>query len=178
MKHKDITGLRSGRLVAARYLGNSVWECQCDCGELKQVNTQRIQRQETTSCGCVHGNHTHGLSRTPTYESWAHMHQRCYNPRARQYHWYGGRGVTVCERWHTFENFLSDMGQRPQGACLDRKDPALGYSKENCRWVPLKGAARRNTPMVGNQTLGEYAEQNGLSYHTAYARWRKGKITQ
>src|SRR3546814_4892899 len=165
MKPKGITGLRSGRLFVAHYLGNSVWECHCDCGKLKQVNIQRIRRQETTSCVCVHGNRPHGLSRTPTYESWAHMHQRCYNPRARQYHWYGGRGVTVCERWHTFENFLSDMGQRPQGACLDRKDPALGYSKENCRWVPLKGTARRNTPMVGNRHLGEYAEQNELSTH-------------
>lgn len=178
MKHKDITGFRSGRLVAVRYLGNSVWECQCDCGGSKQVHMTYLKRQATTSCGCVHGNRTHGLSHTPTYESWAHMHQRCYNPRARQYQWYGGRGVTVCERWHTFENFLSDMGQRPQGAYLDRKDPTLGYSKENCRWAPLRGTVRRNTPMVGNQTLGEYAEQNGLLYHTAYARWKKGKITQ
>lgn len=178
MKHKDVTGLRSGRLVAARYLGNSVWECQCDCGGSKQVHMTYLKRQATTSCGCVHGNRTHGLSRTPTYESWAHMHQRCYNPRARQYHWYGGKGVTVCKRWHTFENFLSDMGQRPQGTCLDRKDPTLGYSKENCRWTPLEGTTRRNTPMVGNQSLSEYAKQNGLLYHTAYARWKKGKITQ
>lgn len=177
MKHKDITGLRSGRLVAVRYLGNSVWECQCDCGRLKQLNTQTIQRQGTTSCGCVHGNRTHGLSRTPTYKSWARMHQRCYNPKASQYRWHGGKGVTVCERWHTFESFLSDMGQRPQGAYLDRKNPTLEYSKENCRWVPLKGTPRRNTPMVGSQTLSEYAEQNGLLYHTAYARWKKGKIT-
>ena len=175
-KHKNIAGLRSGRLVAAHYLGNSVWRCSCDCGNSKDVHVDRLQRQSTTSCGCTHGNTTHGMTQTSTYESWKHMHQRCSNPKARQYRWYGAIGVTVDPRWQTFVPFLTDMGERPKGHTLDRIDPNKGYSPDNCRWAPLKGTTRRNTPMVHGMSLKAYAEANGLKYHTAYARWRKGTL--
>ena len=175
-KHKDITGLRSGRLVAARYLGNSVWNCDCDCGGTKNVSTTSLQRRSTTSCGCTHGNTTHGFANTPTYESWAHMHQRCYNPKARQFKWYGAKGVVVVARWHDFTKFLQDMGERPEGTVIDRIDPSKSYTPKNCRWAKPNKTVRRNTPMINGVSLKEYAAQHKLKYHTAYARWKKGTL--
>lgn len=172
-KHKDITGLRSGRLVAVRYLGNSVWECRCDCGGTKNLPLTTIQRQASTSCGCRHKLTTHGMTQSATYQSWSHMLQRCYNPNTRQYKWYGALGISVTERWKSFELFLGDMGIRPKGYSLDRKDPSKDYSPENCRWAPTTTGRKRNTPMIEGQTISEYAAQHGLKYHTAYARLRK-----
>lgn len=79
---------------------------------------------------------SHGYSRTPTYRSWQSMKTRCYNEASFKYPDYGGRGVTVCKRWlKSFEAFLADMGERPEGTTLDRRDGKKGYSKANCRWA-------------------------------------------
>ena len=78
---------------------------------------------------------THGKTNTGTYTTWKCMIERCYNPNKDNYKWYGGRGVEVCENWHTFENFYQDMGDRPQGLTLDRINPEGNYEKENCRWA-------------------------------------------
>lgn len=79
---------------------------------------------------------THGHSqRTPTYTTWAGMKERCNNPNKDNYMYYGARGISVCERWNKFENFLEDMGERPPGLTLDRRDPNGNYEKDNCRWA-------------------------------------------
>lgn len=176
MHPKNMLGIRSGRLVAVRYLGNSVWECNCDCGGRKNLTQTALTRASTTSCGCHHGNLDHGMSGTPTYESWAHMVQRCTNPKVRQYRWYGARGISVAKDWYEFPKFLADMGERPTGHTLDRINPHEEYSKTNCRWAPTNTGRRRDTPMVGKQTIGEYAKKHNLNYHTAYARYRKGTL--
>ena len=176
MNVKELTGLRSGRLTVVRYLGNSVWECRCDCGNLRNTTSVRLKHQTATSCGCVHGRTTHGQSQTPTYESWAHMRNRCTSPKSRQWKWYGALGIKVCERWEVYENFVEDMGLRPEGTKLDRKNPHKNYTPDNCQWGISNTGRRRSTPMVGTQTLGEYAKQHGLKYHTAYARMRKGTL--
>lgn len=87
---------------------------------------------------------THGLSRTPTYEIWKGMRKRCNNPNAISYPYYGGKGIKVCQRWERFENFLSDMGERPDGCSIDRIDCLGDYEPSNCRWsTPKEQAANR-----------------------------------
>lgn len=87
----------------------------------------------------------HGMSQTSTYRIWLSMKQRCLNPKSGAYAWYGGRGITVCDRWReSFENFLADMGERPEGLWLERKDNSKGYCADNCEWAtPKTQAANR-----------------------------------
>ena len=98
----------------------------------------------------------HGLEGTPTYHCWTAMNQRCYNPKHPYYADYGGRGITVCARWrHSFENFLDDMGLKPGGLTLDRRDNSLGYSPGNCRWATWQEQAlnRRPRKMLGMRAV-------------------------
>lgn len=84
-------------------------------------------------------NTTHGMSRSPTYNSWANMRQRCGNPKHPDYHNYGARGIRVCERWaDSFENFLADMGERPEGMTLERSDTDGHYEPGNCCWATMQ----------------------------------------
>ena len=82
--------------------------------------------------------HGHSRPRTPTYNTWRSMRARCHNPKVDSYQFYGARGICVCPEWVRFENFLRDMGERPEGYTLDRINPELDYYKENCRWLPGK----------------------------------------
>lgn len=95
-----------------------------------------------------HG-HTKGNKHgTPTYKSWCHMVERCTNPNAVNYDRYGGAGVTVCERWLTFANFLEDMGERPKRLTLDRKESDRGYEPGNCRWATAFEQSRNRKNVV------------------------------
>ncbi len=106
---------------------------------------------------------------TPEYRSWLSMKTRCRNPKAPNFHLYGGRGIAVCKRWLSFESFLADMGYRPPGTSLDRVDNALGYFRENCRWSTAKEQAsnRRNNRLITigyeTLTLTEWARRAGIS---------------
>jgi hypothetical protein len=157
-RFRDNAGVRFGQLVAQWPVGRRgrsariVWLCVCDCGALALVYTNHLKTGATISCGCVltrllvdrnrhqppglrHGHARHGaLSRE--YSTWRGMIQRCTNPNASKYKYYGGLGVTVCERWRTFENFLADMGQAPKGRTLDRFPNNAGdYEPGNVRWA-------------------------------------------
>jgi len=137
----DLTGKRFGRWVAlALHPGRSrwreaMWLCRCDCSSERIVRGVSLRHGDTTSCGCFARERAtkHGLSRTRTYRVWQGIKQRCFNPQAKHYSYYGGRGITVCERWLTFENFYADMGDPPPGMSLDRIDPNGNYEPENCR---------------------------------------------
>lgn len=116
-----------------------------------------------------------------TFRSWLSMKQRCLNPRDTNYAKYGGRGVKVCDRWReSFETFLADMGEMPDGCTLDRKDTNGDYEPDNCQWANRKAQTRnrRNTKRLTvngeTKTLGEWADLTGMNYHTLSYRLRRG----
>lgn len=149
----DLTGQRFGKLVAlspARVLhGRRGWTCACDCGASTTVSTLNLRADKTKSCGClrreacsaiaIEHNFRHGHNttahKTPTWNSWNAMLKRCRQPAHTSYSSYGGRGITVCERWLDFRAFLADMGERPDGRTLDRVNVNGNYEPSNCRWA-------------------------------------------
>lgn len=165
MRPIEMTGLRYGRLLVIGNAGKTahrqmLWACRCDCGGQSVVAGGDLRRGKITSCGCqriersieVNTKHGHaaraGSPPSPEYEAWHSMQQRCYNPNVRGFENYGGRGITVCERWRdSFGNFLADMGMRPSDEhSIDRKDNERGYGPDNCRWSTAKEQANNRRP--------------------------------
>lgn len=194
----QIAGKRFGRLVVIEKVEScdqgTRWLCVCDCGKESIVVGKYLTSGNTRSCGCLvpdatrkakttHG-HTKGIGVTTTYNSWVLMLGRCYNENNQQYDDYGGRGITVCERWrYSYTNFLRDMGERPTGLLLDRIDNNKGYSPDNCRWTDrtTQNRNRRNTLFAERygerKTVAEWAEILGVKYDTLKVRlWRTGSI--
>ena len=147
---KNIRGQRFHRLVVVDLLKvhnhKALWKCQCDCGNTTTALSGNLKSGNTKSCGClkeetsalsfpIHGHRTKEHT-SITYNSWRGMNKRCYDINNDSYSYYGGRGIIVCERWKdSFENFLEDMGQRPEGTSIDREDPNGNYEVSNCRWA-------------------------------------------
>lgn len=143
----DITGRQFNRLTPEHFLGMSkrraaYWCCLCLCGNHRIILGASIRSGASPSCGCLTKEHqlamclTHGMTHSPEYQSWSHMRSRCTNPLDDRYSDYAGRGITVCIEWlESFETFYADMGPRPCGTSIERRDNMLGYYKENCYWA-------------------------------------------
>nr|WP_321985311.1 hypothetical protein [uncultured Lichenicoccus sp.] len=99
------------------------------------------------------GRRVHGRSQTATWNIWKGMRQRCGNPKSPSFQWYGARGITVCDRWNSFQAFLEDMGERPEGLSIDRIDNERGYEPGNCRWADAEAQAnnKRQSDVVGSK---------------------------
>jgi hypothetical protein len=130
---------------------SAYWICRCACGIEKPINSQALRRGGTGSCGCDRprrlsdARKTHGLSRTREYQCWSNMKKRCLDPTNDKFKFYGGRGITVCERWMDFTNFLADMGKSPSSKhSIDRIKNDLNYGPENCQWTTTR-EQHRNT---------------------------------
>lgn len=180
---RNLVGKRYGRLTVVSLSpqrtswGATRWICRCDCGEETTVAINNLGTS-TNSCGCIRNTQGGISEKHPFYNRWSDMIDRCSNPRHPAYLNYGARGISVCERWQSFPDFLSDMESSYfPGATLDRKDNDLGYSPENCRWATPKQQSvntRRNvrieTPW-GLLTYSEAAEKAGMP------RWRlRGRV--
>jgi len=183
---KDIKGMQFGRLTVSHKLGSlnkrHYWLCVCTCGRSVEVNTSSLLNGNTKSCGCLIAESvsarstTHGQSKTPLYQLWHRMLQRCEDKNCTDYKYYGARGITVCERWHTFENFKDDVGDRPDGLTLDRKNNDSGYGPDNFRWASRELQANNMRSNVKTLVAGkllsikQMADKAGTSYDTMKAR--------
>lgn len=171
--------------------GKATWLCLCDCGNTVTLAGKNIRNGNNKSCGCLKAKsmlenrqnrvlHGHaGSKRSAEYKSWSSMIARCTNKNRAAYRDYGGRGVKVCDRWLSFENFLLDMGNRPHGTSLDRIDNNGNYEPTNCRWASSEVQARNNRRNVNitfngvTKALIDWAKQIGVSAPTL-----KRRITQ
>lgn len=149
---KDLIGMRFGKLLVLKRSDKKLnrkcyWWCLCDCGQLTESYTGQLLGGQKKSCGClrkespklnrhiIHG-HSQGGKTSCTYQSWRAMHQRCECINNKDYHNYGGRGITIQDSWNSFSQFLEDMGERPSKEySLDRINPEDNYELANCRWI-------------------------------------------
>lgn len=194
MRYKDITGQVFGRLIVLEYTNQRkgkviIWKCKCACGQVLLVNGQSMKSGNTKSCGCLDresrskagmARRTHRKSRTSEHRVWTAMRSRCMNKSHESWASYGGRGITVCDRWFHFENFLADMGPRPRGTSLDRINNEGGYSPDNCRWATRREQQRNQR---GNKLLTfqgetlcliEWEERTGISSLAISTRIKRG----
>lgn len=192
----EMSGQRCGRLTVIEKHPSggperrTYWSCRCDCGDMIVVSGRHLRKGNVKSCGCLKKEaKVHGLSRRsgrhPKYFIWVAMHQRCENPKSKGYENYGGRGIKVCERWKSFENFLADIGERPWPKySIDRFPNNDGdYEPRNFRWATYTEQAnnrriRRDLRMVFvngvSMPLAEAAERAGLGYSIVWQRLKRG----
>jgi len=178
--------------------GEAIWTCQCSCGNYVEVYGSALRSGKTRSCGCLQHEHgvnqaktiqplaasakrTHGETGTRMYKIWAGMIQRCTNPKREAYKYYGGRGISVCDKWRHYEGFKEDMEESYfDGASIDRIDNDKGYEPGNCRWVTTQEqfSNRRNKVRIflegRSVSVSEAAHITDKSKRTLYKQLKKG----
>lgn len=195
----DLTGQSFGRLTAIspipslrnRHRG---WLCKCDCGVTIKTTVQLLRKGKVKSCGCLRraiiadapGTHSHTRDgkASPTYQCWQNMRARCRNHRHPSYERYGGRGITVCDRWAKFYNFLADMGEKPDGLSIERLDNNGNYTPKNCKWGTIyeqsnnKRSNRRITFKGESKTFTQWAKYLGINKVTLWERLKKHPLAR
>ena len=204
---KDLTGQRFGRLLVVGRAANALyggrmrpmWHCLCDCGKPHVTLGGSLRRGAAQSCGCLsletlrrnaeairrHGHAARSVGRSPEYQTWGAMNDRCRNPNHSSYQNYGGRGITVCDRWSGAEgfcNFLADMGVKPSARhSIDRIDNDGPYAPGNCRWVTRRvqqNNMRSNRVVTEGgltMTASQWARYLGVSASAVYGRIYSGR---
>lgn len=182
---KTLDRTRYGRLTVVEN-AHGGWLCRCDCGASVTVKGGHLRQGRVVSCGCYHRERqrevprVHGMDRTRTHITWINMRQRCRNDGHPSWPNYGGRGITICDRWSTFENFYADMGERPPGMSIERIDNDGNYEPGNCRWAtkPEQSVNKRTNVFIerdgATKTLSEWCTELGINYWTAHSRIRRG----
>jgi len=193
-KFVDLDDMSFGKLSVLGFAGHSsdaYWYCKCSCLNIVKVRSSSIRAGLITSCGCysklctTQRNSKHDCavrgSVTTTYRVWLGMKSRCNNPNNMNYYRYGAVGIKVCDSWnHSFENFLKDMGERPDGLTLERKENSKGYFKDNCRWATPKEQAnnRKSNRLVTfdgkTKSIAQWAEEYSLRYTVLRGRIKSG----
>jgi hypothetical protein len=186
---KDIRGKKVGRLTVLSYVRSNrketIWLCKCECGNTFEARGADINSEHTKSCGCLRLDAfrktitKHSLYDAPEYSIWQGIKDRCSNPNSHAYLRYGGRGITVCDRWQTsFSSFLSDMGPRPtMNHGIDRIDNDGPYAPDNCRWATNKQQCnnlRKNIFITHDgetHTLSEWADILHVKYSSFASRY-------
>lgn len=187
-----LNNLRFGNLVVLRRAGSqgryAAWMCHCDCGVERVVSGANLRRGRIKSCNV--NNHRWRFKRVEPgittlykseYQSWRNMLDRCTNPESKKYAHYGARGITICERWSEFKNFMLDMGRKPDPKfTIEREDVNGNYEPTNCQWISRKdqGRNKRNSVFVTYQgkkmLLIDIVEELGLSRNNVYQRLNLG----
>lgn len=189
----DLSGQRFGRLTVEKLdtlKPGRVWTCRCDCGKATFASTGCLRAKNKRSCGCLGTRDPkskvtrHGMVTWPEYKTWLRMKSRCANKNSKDYKYYGGRGIVICERWlDGFSNFIADMGRLPSPEySIERIDVNGNYDPSNCKWIEtsLQKRNTRRTNMVSwngkSACLKEWSEIFGIGYSTLSARFHRLKL--
>jgi len=192
MALKDMTGSVFGALTVIHREknlpdGTATWRCVCQCGNTRVIAGTKLRAGRNKSCGCLLSQliseslKTHGKSKDRIYNIWLGMIFRCSpSNKTNSKKTYYDKGINVCDRWMTFENFLEDMGIPEPHQSIDRKDNNKGYNKENCRWADWKTQANnKSTNLIINlhgisKTASEWSDETGIKANTIVYRIRRG----
>lgn len=192
-RFRDLTGRRFHHLEILGYAGrkqgrlSQMWWVKCECGVVKVAASSNVVSGSIKSCGCkkFHYNSIahkrHGMTHSREFVTWSSMKARCLNRNDPFFSQYGGRGISICERWvNSFDNFYEDMGQRPAGMSLDRVDVNGNYSKANCKWSTQSEQCRNmrsNRILTLNgvgKCVAEWSKETGIKSSTIFERLRRG----
>ena len=171
----------------SRVRTRAYWNCLCECGNTVEVEAGNLRNGHSQSCGCLRRELTkerftiHGLTESAEFRIWTGILSRCQNPNVKAFPLYGGAGVSVCERWLTFGNFLADMGRRPSLIhSVDRINTLGNYEPSNCRWATRKQQANNRRDNIRltfagqTRTVREWSDTTGMDYFVLIQRHSAG----
>lgn len=162
-------------LISPTAFSGVKWVAECICGKQKEVYIQHLKNGKSKSCSCK-TKHTHSMTKSPEYNSWAAAKYRCTNSNDDRWKDYGGRGIKFCDRWlNSFEDFYADMGERPKNSTLDRIDTNGNYEPSNCKWSTAKEQANNTRIQLDNgYSIKELSEKCNIPYSRLQTRLKRG----